>query len=279
LAVLASFALPAASALAQVASGLRASLIVQEAGSAASTTIPLDHLFTFNEATGQLALVTPGTPVGSSGWQWVNEAHTVPGTTETQTSTSLRLIDQSQSTLTLLNAAGKIDPFMTYSFSVKNNSTSTQTYTFVFGEAIVPTITGDYTLFADIGVSLSTSTPPATIAPVGAKLQDVRFSTDGGATTFSAGVGVGNTLTRLTNGTSTSYDTSGLINGTTGLVLNYWEFHTTFTLTPGGDAVGLSGFAEITPIPEPGSFALLAAGATLGLIARRRMRLGRPASA
>lgn len=262
-------------AVAQVAAGLKASLIVRDDATSATTTVSLEHLFTFNSATGQHQLVTPGTPLAGTGWRWANEPYMTPGTTDTQTNRHLRLIDESQTTITLANAIGKIDPFMTYSLSVKNNTASTQTYTFVFGEAMVPAFAGDYTLFADMGVSLSTSTPPATIAPVGLKLQDVRLSTDGGLTTFSGGVSVGNALTRATPGTATAYDASGIINGTSALPLNYWEFQTTFTLTPGGDAVGISGFAEIIPIPEPGALALLGSIGVFAFTALRRSRAGR----
>lgn len=274
-ALLASLVVQVSTATAQVTSGLKASLIVRDENTQATTTVSLENLFTFNQATGQHELVAPGTSLAGTGWRWARESHTVPGSTTTQMSTSLRLVDESQATITLLNATGKIDPFMTYSFSVKNNTASTQTYTFSFGEAIVPTFAGDYTLFADVAMSISTSTPPATIAPVGLKIQDVRLSTDGGLTTFGGGVGVGNSLTRVTPGTATSYDASGIVNGTSGLPLNYWEFQTSFTLTPGGDAVGLSGFAEIIPIPEPGAFALLAGCGAFVLGVVRRIRGGR----
>ena len=275
--LLASLALSAPSAFAQVTTGLRASLIIQEEGGTA-TTLSLENLFTFNQASGQHQLVAPGHNLAGTGWQWVNETYTTPGTTDTQTATSLRLVNTNQATVTLMNAVAKVDPFMTYSLSVKNNTAVTQTYTFVFGETMIPAFTGDYTLFADVAMSISTATPPATIAPVGAKIQQVALSGDGGLTNFNGGVDVGNSLTRLTNGTGTAYDLSPLITASTGLVLDWWEFQTSFTLTPGGDAVGLSGYAEITPIPEPSAFALLASGTTLGLVALRRRRLGRQAA-
>lgn len=44
-----------------------------------------------------------------------------------------------------------------------------------------------------------------------------------------------------------------------------------FTLQPGMSALALDGTVTVTPVPEPGSYAMFAAGLGLmGLIARRR---------
>ncbi|MEI6467645.1 MAG: PEP-CTERM sorting domain-containing protein [Verrucomicrobiota bacterium] len=266
---------PLTPAFGQLANGLSAALIIHDESGAPDTTLDLSGWIRFDATTGIHSLVAPGTSLGTSGWKWAQNATVpIPGTESTTTSTVLQWGQEDRATVSILDVQGKIDPFMTYSLAVKNNTAVTQTYTFVFGESIVPTITGDYTVQADVGVSLSTTTPAATVAPVGLapKFQLLQLSADNGATSFNAGVDVGTTLSRATNGTSTMSEASSLINGTTLLVLNYWEFRTSFTLTPGGDAVGISGFAEITPIPEPATYSLGVGALVLGLVARRRWR-------
>lgn len=270
------WAFPLTPAAGQLANGLTAALIIHDDSGAPDTTLDLSGWINFDANTGIHSLVAPGTSLGESGWKWAQNATVpIPGSESTVTSTVLQWAQEDRATVAILDVQGKIDPFMTYSLAVKNNTAVTQTYTFVFGESIVPTITGAYTVQADVGVSLSTTTPTATVAPVGLapKFQLLQLSADNGATSFNAGVDVGTTLSRATNGTSTMSEASSLINGTTLLALNYWEFRTTFTLTPGGDAVGISGFAEITPIPEPATFSLCAGALVLGLVARRRLRL------
>jgi hypothetical protein len=262
--------------------GLTASLIISDDSGAPSVNLDLSGWVTFNQPTGQYALVQPGTSFGSSGWRWAQNATVpVPGTGESATQTVMRWADESRATVSILDLAGKIDPMMTYSLAVKNNTAFTQTYTFVFGEAMVPAFSGPYTVFADVGVTLSTSTPVATIAPVGAapKFQVLSLSDDGGATSFNAGVDVGGAYSRTTNGTGFFTEASAVVTGTTPLNLNYWLFTTSFTLTPGGDAVGISGFAEITPIPEPAAFALLAGCAVLAGVRLRRKTWKRTATA
>lgn len=257
-----------------ISSGLTATLTVQDGDpNSADITLDLASFITFDPATGRLALVAPGTDLGTSGWMWHRDPLDDPDTTQDETKLVMRWSTETLATISLLGMSGDIDPYMSYAFAVKNNTAFTQTYTFVFGEAIVPSITGGYYVHADVGVSLTNSppaAPSAVIAPVSLAPKFQTLTLSDGITTFNAGVDVGNSYTRAAAGTGVFGEASPSVNGTTPLSLNYWEFQTRFTLTPGGDAVAISGFAEI--IPEPSTYALLAGCGVLGVVALRRRK-------
>lgn len=164
-------------------------------------------------------------------------------------------------------AAGNVDPDMSYGFVARNNTGSTQTYTYTQGESIVPPVGGAYSIYADLSGSVNnntTVTPSLTLAPTAAngnKVQQLWLG-NGNAAATNAGVGVGDALTVSAAGTAT-YGTFAATNAGSG-AYDYWEFQTQFTLTGGRDLAQVTGYAEITPVPEPSTYVLLALG--LGLI-------------
>jgi len=169
-------------------------------------------------------------------------------------------------------ALGNIDPDMSYGFFAKNNSNSTQTYTVSYGESIAPDIHGAYTLHADISGSVTNPAGTGSVSvsqvPGFTKLQATRLSSDGGATFVNGGVNVGNAYTSGTVGSQTyggdSADTSGTGH------YNYWDFQTQFRLSA-KDTIALTGYAEITAVPEPASWVFPVLGLMgLGMLRRSR---------
>lgn len=171
-------------------------------------------------------------------------------------------------------AAGNVDPEMSYGFAVRNNTAATQTYTYTQGESLVPGVAGGYSIYADIGGAVSnvtTSGTPGlalgTTAANGGKVQQVWLG-QGNSAVANAGVGVGDGLTTAAAG-STNYGSFATTAAGAG-GYDYWEFQTRFTLSGGRDLAALTGYAQLTPVPEPSSYLLLAAGlAFFGLRIRR----------
>jgi hypothetical protein len=169
-------------------------------------------------------------------------------------------------------ALGNIDPDMSYGFFAKNNTNSTQTYTVSYGESIAPDIQGAYTLHADISGSVTNPAGTGSVSvsqvPGFTKLQSTRLSSDGGTTFVNGGVDVGNAFLSNTVGSqaygSDSADASGSGH------YNYWDFKTQFSLSA-KDTIALTGYAEITPVPEPASWVFPVLG-MMGLTVLRRSR-------
>jgi hypothetical protein len=275
-------------------SGQQISMLVQQDDGSSSWDLSLSSLMSFNAATGALTFDASklAAPVSDALGQWslatagsadvdgtILAADRVKwhswtladGTTGTTATAS-----NPWASVFSFTAAANVDPFMTYGFTVKNNTATTQTYTFSMGEALVPTVSGPYNIHADVSGSIVNGTGSnVTITPALAdedgdtipELQVLRLSNDGGLTFVNAGVDVGQADSALTSKPYGLYlqDKSG--SGT----FDYWAIETKFTLTPGKDVASLAGYVEISPVPEPVSSSLMIAG--LGLIAwiaRRR---------
>lgn len=158
--------------------------------------------------------------------------------------------------VTINDIHGNADPFMTYAFSVKNNTAATQNYSFTYGEAIDPVINGAYSIYADLGASITNGTGSnVTVTPTSGSLQSVQLSSDGGATFVNGGVDVGGTLTYAGTGTNTSGPFTATNAGSGSF--DYWQFVTNFSLTAKKDTAAFTGYTEITPIPLPAGFWLL----------------------
>ena len=229
-------------------------------------------LSVYDQASGDLSTIAFGTaPVtkGVTGWGW--STVDVTGATDSPIQSSLTW--NSSNASVQLKATGNVDPTMTYSFAAKNNTLTNQTYTFSYGESILPSIAGDYFVNADIAGSVTRGnlTQDAQITPTFTKIQTLRLSTDGGFTFLNAGVDVGTTHTSSfkTNPFGTEYaEAYGNLSD-----INYWQFDVSFILTPNKDAAALSGSAEIIAIPEPATYAGLMGGLTLvGAMLRRRQK-------
>ncbi len=170
-------------------------------------------------------------------------------------------------------ATGHGDPDMTYGFVAKNNTSSTQNYSFTYGEDIDPAYSGAYQLTATFGGSLSNTDGSATVSPltVGGKIQKLELSTDG-VNFYNAGVDAGNALSSNAAGTVTGSDSSSTI-GVAATPLTSWRFNTAFSLTSKKDVFSFTGTASL--VPEPQSRAMLLAGlGVCGLLLSRQRRRG-----
>lgn len=258
---------------------------INDADGQAIASQDVSDLVSYDPATGTLATPAPGAQL-SGNWSWSTTNFTDPNTPLTTPvlswHTDTKNADGSWASIVQFKATGNVDPFMSYSFSAKNNTGSTQSYSFSYGESIVPPVSGNYSIYSDIAGSLThgTISPFAQISPVLgdfdgdgiSEIQTLKLSTDGGATFFNAGVDVGPGLSRTPSGTSIFGPVSDTVASNLPLI-NYWEFEVGFTLTPGKDAAALSGFAEISLIPEPATYAGFMGAIVLFAASLRRRRL------
>ncbi|HTQ29800.1 MAG TPA: PEP-CTERM sorting domain-containing protein [Opitutaceae bacterium] len=280
---------------AAVAAPYTASLnITDDSGNAWS--VDLGSVLSYNSSTGAVSMDYGSTP--SSNWSWTNSqgAPIMVGVTDStgkvtqeqgvQWHSSDMNPDGSWKSLVTFFATGNTDPVLSYGFTARNATASTQNYSFTYGEAASPSVTGSYSLYADIAGSITNAVngTPAMIAPVSpnTKIQNLSLSTDGGATLFDGGVDVGPAgSTFPTIGTNTGTVTYGVfsstLTGMTSTPLDFWQFQTSFSLTGGKDVASLSGFADLeqnveTSIPEPATCAALIGALALGAAALRRRK-------
>jgi hypothetical protein len=224
-------------------------------------------IVSYDPNTGALSTPSAGTPL-TGNWTWSN-TDVVTGQTLAQAVLNWHTDTKGANGLWLsivqLQATGNVDPFLSYSFSAKNNTGTNQTYSFSYGESIAPSVSGNYSIYADIAGSLTHGaiSPVAQLTPTIGNIQTLKVSTDGGTTFVNAGVDVGLAQTRTATGTTVfgpiSQTAVGNLNS-----IDYWQFDVGFTLTPGKDAAGLSGFAELVAIPEPSSYAAVLGAVVLG---------------
>jgi hypothetical protein len=201
----------------------------------------------------------------ASYWGW-HSAETISGGTPLSTDAN----DPWMSVLRLDDAKGHGTTDLSYAVSAVNNHSITQTYSFAFGEEIEPTVNTANTVHAQIAGALKTQDGNLTISPFGTNtaIQQLLLSADRGRSFFSAGVDVGPQASA--SGAAAYGSFAADAAGPTGQAWNYMQTLTKFTLT-GKDSARLVGFASITPVPEPETFAMLLTGLGLiGLVARRR---------
>ena len=244
----------------------------------------LSGIVSYDPSTGELGTVPVGTPL-SGNWNWSTVDFTDP--THPLATPVLTWHTDSQTngvwdSVVQLKALGNVDPFMSYSFSAKNNTTVNQNFTFSYGESIVPPVTGSYSIYSDIAGSLTHGavTPFAQLTPtLGdfdgdgiSEIQTLKLSTDGGLTFLNAGVDLGGIQQSGNAGGTTIFGPiAGTVTGNLASI-DYWQFDVAFTLTPGKDAAALSGYAAISAIPEPATCAGLMGGLVLlGATFRRRL--------
>jgi uncharacterized protein (TIGR03382 family) len=166
------------------------------------------------------------------------------------------------------------DPFVNGFFSIQNNSTITQTYSFTVTLPITPPVVPVSTIGGSIGVTVTDANGngAATVGSVGTGF--VFNAANDGTGTLQL-LGPGFVLNApFAGGTATASASAGLPGGTIASVAANGAISIThtFTLTP-GDSVGLTSFYTVNAVPEAGTTALFGAG-VLGLAAlgRRRTR-------
>lgn len=181
----------------------------------------------------------------------------------------------------LLSTGGNLDPFMTYGYTVTNDTNTTLTYTATFVSPILPTVTQPNTVRARMSGGLTDGTGDGVTLGLGPGDLDTRFfslsSVPNALQTdpfVNAGVNVGLAETEISGSGGDSFlygvHRSPTIAGPLG-TWNTMGLQTRFTLTGNGDVASVTGFAEILPIPEPSEIAFMIAGLGLvGSIARRR---------
>jgi len=250
----------------------------------------ISSIVSFDPTTGDLSTPAVGTPL-TGNWSWSSTDLTtgqplVLAVLQWHTDSRVNNLDPTSPWLSIvqLQATGNVDPFMSYSFAAKNNTTANQTFAFSYGESIVTPVASNYSINADVAGSLTHAaiSPVAQLTPtLGdfdgdgiAEIQTLKLSTDNGLTFTNAGVDVGPTQSRTPTGTLPFGTYSDAKIGSLASV-NYWQFDVAFSLTPNKDAASLSGSADIeslSNIPEPSTYALLVSTVALGAVLLRRRR-------
>jgi len=257
--------------------------------------VDIGQFLSIDPVTGAINMPDTNTELtGQWGWDTLNVMNRATNQVEQRTAIKWRSTERNEDdsawrTSFSIYATGNVDPFMTYAFAARNNTGVTQNYSMIYGESLVPPVTGAFILYADVAGSLTNAvagpsnpfgTPTPKITPTVsdingdgdglAEISVLKLSTDGGVNFINAGVDVGEMLE--SSATTTTYGVySATLNSSSGLPIDYWQIETKFSLTPGRDAVALSGFVELTPIPEPSTYALLLGAGSL-LVAWQRRR-------
>jgi len=177
-------------------------------------------------------------------WKW-NASTASWDWTSTQTATEL----------SLKKISGNGDPDLSYDIYAKNKNSVAQTYTFTTVEKIVPVVSSANVVHADLTTDMA-NTNSAT--------QKFELSSDGGSTFTNAGVDIsaanaGTFMADASGPTATSWD--------------YMRIVTTFKLAANTNTLTeFAGYASITPVPEPESYAMMLSGLVLlaGMAYRRK---------
>jgi len=256
-------------------------------------TLDLSSLMGHSAATGNVFLTAPTTPASDSTGLWSSTTftgangqvqnglawhswQTVSGSMDNNGALAPTDSTNPWAASFVIAMNGNVDPELNYGFSVKNNGSTAQTYSVNFGESLVPVVSGDYNVTADIagGVSSLQSSAGVSVDPanVSGFVQDLYLRRTSDQQFVSANASVGSAFTTASSGSVAYPSASTTSTGSSGSdSYDYWEFRTKFTLSGGKDTFVANGTAVLTPVPEPESVSLLAVGGlALAALARRR---------
>lgn len=229
---------------------------------------PLNASFAIDPETGNVSL--SGSAIIDGKWFWTSVPTVDVGGGEVKPTFEIELSQVS----------GNVDPFMTYSFRAVNNGATPLTFTFSQGISLIPTVSPDTEVRASLGYSLTDGTGGLTLAPTGANpaVSMFELSSNNGVTFVEAGpdVQLGDSKTAGAGG-SAAYSFGGptWYPGEAG-TFNYMRARTEFSLTGGRDVAVLTGRIEVTPVPEPSTYALIGLGlGMVGFALNRPARKGR----
>lgn len=169
------------------------------------------------------------------------------------------------------------DPAVNYGISVTNLTNNAQNYVYTFPLLFSPTFTGPSLVKSSLtGRLTDLNNNGATLGQIGSnKIQSAIV----GAPIQMLGVDVGDTVSFTTPGgiQNFAFYNPGPAPGTNSLPgpdgsgLTFMNVASTFSLTA-RDRVSMTGFAEIVPVPEPSTYAMMLAGLVfVGVVARRRI--------
>jgi len=176
-----------------------------------------------------------------------------------------------------VNATGKADPFLSYTFSAVNASGGTLPFTFTFATPVTPTLPAGTLVTSSLSGSLTAGdTDGVTVSP----------------NLFSGGISEGSingvSLSSLAVGSMQAspsgvspYPPSGTFNKSAASAdpITSLDVTVSFNLTGGGDGISGSGLLTTNAVPgavpEPASMALMVVGA-LGLGFGMRRKLATP---
>ncbi len=179
---------------------------------------------------------------------------------------------------------GNVDPFMSYAYSITNNTSGTLAVSAYFTSPIIPSVNGQANNVSarasGILVDATGNGGSLTYSPGTASFQSFALSSlvnapQGDASFVNAGVDVGavQSIAAGAPGSVAFINTvqSGITTGPQG-VWNTMQMYAHFTLSGSGDIALVTGYGEIIPIPEPSDLAFMLSGlvVTASMMSRRR---------
>ncbi len=179
---------------------------------------------------------------------------------------------------------GNVDPFMSYAYSITNNTSGALAVSAYFTSPIIPAVNGQANTVSarasGILVDATGNGASLTYSPGTASFQSFALSSmvnapQGDASFVNAGVDVGDqkSIAAGAPGSMAFINTveSGVVTGPQG-VWNTMQMYAHFTLSGSGDIALVTGYGEIIPVPEPSDLAFMLSGlvVTASMMTRRR---------
>jgi hypothetical protein len=171
----------------------------------------------------------------------------------------------------LLSLSGNTDPILGFAVSANTGATGG---TFSFAFSLPVTISGPVNAHAETSYTLTSLTSAgATVSPFLSFVATSKDIDSGSGASISKGVDVGDTFSVPGGPATLSSPTYSATNSfVAGQTYDLMSVVVTFNLSKFSH-VGITGFVEQTPVPEPSTYVLLVGGVVLiGFIAQRRLR-------